>query len=459
MPNGMPPTMNNINQLLAKYNIAAPRYTSYPTVPHWDNAPITSETWEKQVTEAYKNTVDGVSLYIHLPYCESLCTYCGCNTRITVNHAVEKPYIDALLKEWKMYSKLLGGRVRIKEIHLGGGTPTFFSADNLERLISEIISTAELSEQAEQSFEAHPANTTFQHLSTLYHLGFNRLSLGIQDFDPSVQEIINRTQSFHSVWQVTHWARALGYTSVNFDLVYGLPLQTPASMAQTLRHVVNLKPDRIAFYSYAHVPWIKPGQRKFTEEHLPAPAIKQQLYQLGRQAFEQAGYREIGMDHFALPTDSLNKAAEQDTLHRNFMGYTTANTQLLIGLGASSISDTWTCFAQNEKQVERYLERVNTGEFPIFKGHLLSEEDKFVRRHILNIMTTGTTEWTNPNDPIIAEAIKRLQIPEEDGLVILNPRGLEMTAIGQPFLRNICMAFDDRFWKQNSSALLFSQVI
>ncbi len=453
----------DMKTLIEKYNVAAPRYTSYPTVPYWDEEVQSEETWKKLVKNTFDHTnnSDGISLYIHLPFCESLCTYCGCNTRITVNHQVESPYIVALLKEWNMYLSVFKETPKISEIHLGGGTPTFFNAQNLESLLSKILSTAELCEDAEMSFEAHPDNTTFAHLETLYKLGFKRISLGIQDFDPKVQHIINRIQTVEAVEKVTQQARDLGYTSINYDLIYGLPLQTTASMHATIEKVIDLKPDRIAFYSYAHVPWLKPGQRKFTEADLPAGNVKRQLYEQGRAALENAGYIEIGMDHFALPNDPLNIAEKNKTLHRNFMGYTTSKSKLLIGLGTSSISDSWTGFAQNEKKVEDYYTALNEDRFPFFKGHVLTAEDLIMRKHILNIMCNQETNWENEEDQCdeILNAVEKLHDLEADGLVELTAFNLKVTEAGKPFLRNICMAFDVRMARKQAETQIFSKAV
>lgn len=390
----------NIQHLVDKYNVPAPRYTSYPTVPYWDtNLPEVNE-WIKSVQLSFKQTnkTDGISLYVHLPFCESLCTYCGCNTRITKNHQVEEPYIDAVLAEWTLYCTLLEERPLIKEIHLGGGTPTFFSHQNLEKLLTGLLSKAVIHQDAEFSFEAHPNNTTGEHLQTLYDLGFRRLSLGIQDFDRKVQFVINRMQSFEQVKLVTDQAREIGYTSINYDLIYGLPLQTQKGLEDTVNKVITLLPDRIAFYSYAHVPWVKPGQRRYTEDHLPSVEAKQKLYETGRRMFTQVGYEEIGMDHFALKSDSLFQAVQSGKLHRNFMGYTHHYTRLMISLGVSSISDTWFAFAQNVKKVEDYMELVNNGVLPIFKGHVLTDEDLIIRKHILNLMCAGTTTWHDSSE-------------------------------------------------------------
>lgn len=447
--------------LLSKYNIAAPRYTSYPTVPAWGEVP-TQEQWKDLVKASFEhsNSDKGMSLYIHLPYCESLCTYCACNTRITVNHKVEEPYIQSVLAEWQLYLALFDARPKIREIHLGGGTPTFFSPENLKRLISEILASAEVYPEADFSFEGHPANTSAAHLQTLYDLGFRRVSFGIQDFDPQVQDVINRYQSFEEVQEVVAHARRIGYSSVNFDLVYGLPLQKLATIEDTLQKVIALRPDRIAFYSYAHVPWIKPGQRKFTEKDLPVDQEKRQLYERGLELFKQAGYHDIGMDHFAFESDSLYQAMKNKSLHRNFMGYTEQATELMISLGVSAISDTWTAFAQNIKVVEAYQEAVAKGLFPIQKGHILSTEDLMLREHILNIMCRNETSFLNElySFEAIAEGLERCQELERDGLLELLPGKLVVTDLGKAYLRNICLCFDAHYWRKVPGNGVFSTV-
>lgn len=449
-----------MDSIISKYHVAAPRYTSYPTVPYWDSNSFTAEQWAKAVVKSFKesNLENGISLYIHLPYCESLCTYCGCNTRITKNHKVEEPYIQALLKEWQLYLNLLITKPLIKELHLGGGTPTFFSPANLKMMINGMLNYADLHEDAEFSFEAHPGNTTAAHLSTLYDLGFKRLSLGIQDFDPHVQLIINRIQSYEEVESVTKQAREIGYTSINYDLIYGLPHQTLNGLSDTLDQVLTLKPDRIAFYSYAHVPWVKPGQRRYNEADLPSPSQKQELYELGRKKLKAGGFLDIGMDHFTLISDSLYSAEMNGELHRNFMGYTHQYSKLMIGLGVSSISDTWSAFAQNVKKVEDYIHLVNEGQLPVFKGHELTKEDQVLRQHILNIMCKGMTSWKLPEEQCEAfnEGMERMRWLAQDGLVMLSEHQLLVTPLGKRFLRNICMALDARLWANQPETQLFS---
>lgn len=447
-------------ELIEKYNVPGPRYTSYPTVPYWDNPPDEAQ-WRELVKASFQthNDVEGISLYIHLPFCESLCTFCGCTTRITINHKVEDPYIEALLAEWKLYTTLFESTAKIKEIHLGGGTPTFFSIENLSRLINGIRHSAQMDEHAELSFEANPNSTTTAHLQGLFDLGFRRLSLGIQDFDATVQKAINRVQTFAQVKHVTDQARRIGYKSINYDLVYGLPFQTHKSVETTIDQVNLLRPDRIAFYSYAHVPWIKPGQRSFTEMDLPTAAQKQHMYALGKKMLVNAGYLEIGMDHFALPYEDLALAYRSGKLHRNFMGYTTLSGKLLIGLGVSAISDTWTAFAQNVKVVERYQELVKSGRFPIFRGHRLNEDDLVIRKIILDIMCQFKAEL----DPLDRDTEKAAQNAlhelELDGLVRLNQNALLVTKNGRPYVRNVCMAFDKRLHNARPDTQIFSMTV
>jgi oxygen-independent coproporphyrinogen III oxidase len=287
------------------------------------------------------------------------------------------------------------------------------------------------------------------------------VSFGIQDFDPQVQKVINRIQPFEVVEKVTHDAKEIGYTSVNFDLIYGLPLQNMGSIIDTIDKVNLLKPDRIAFYSYAHVPWSSPGQRAYTEADLPKNDEKRALYEKGKEMFEEAGYYEIGMDHFALKTDELYIASQNRSLYRNFMGYSSSDTGLLIGLGSSSISDTWTAFGQNLKKIEDYKAAINEGRFPIFRGHQLTQEDLVIRQHILNLMCTFHTSWEEDDmhTEFIEEAISRLKELEEDGLIVLDKRSITVTDLGKAFVRNICMAMDARLWRNKPETQLFSSTV
>lgn len=407
------------------------------------------------------NRQKGISLYIHLPFCESLCTYCGCNTRITKNHKVEAGYIEALLAEWQMYLDSWGEKPVIRELHLGGGTPTFFSPGNLQLLLGEILQHAEIHPDLEFGFEGHPNNTTEAHLQALYELGFRRVSFGIQDLDLKVQQAIHRIQPFKNVEKVTDTARQMGYTSVNFDLIYGLPFQTQKSIADTIDQVGQLMPERIAFYSYAHVPWIKPAQRGYSEADLPDDENKRQLYELGKDKFVKMGYKDIGMDHFALPHDVLYQAAENGTLHRNFMGYTTCHTDLLVGLGTSSISDAKYAYMQNLKIVESYKQTVLDLEPAVFKAHLMTEEDLLIRTCILELLCTGKCFLSENLIKVIGgEGIVQFHTMKKEGLLTLRGSLLEVTEQGRAFIRNIAMVLDMRLRRaRGTTQPLFSKAI
>jgi oxygen-independent coproporphyrinogen-3 oxidase len=451
-----------ITSLTQKYNVPGPRYTSYPTVPYWDNS-FSTGNWQDSLRHCFAESgAEGISLYIHLPFCESLCTFCGCNKRITKNHGVEQPYITAVLKEWRLYCELLGERPVIKEIHLGGGTPTFFSSGNLEILINSIFSYARKAEDCEMSFEGHPNNTTREHLQKLYDLGFRRVSFGVQDYSEKVQKAINRIQPYENVAKVTLRARDVGFTSIGHDLIYGLPFQTEHDIIDTISKTVLLLPSRIAFYSYAHVPWIKGnGQRGFHESDIPQGDEKRLLYETGRAMLEHYGYTEIGMDHFALDSDSLYIAFEENKLHRNFMGYTNSKTKLMIGLGVSAIGDSWYGFAQNVKNLEEYYQMLELNQLPVFRGHLLTDEDLIIRTHILNLMCSLTTSWSTDSLFVdeIDEILSGLKEMENDGLVAITPNSLTVTPSGRAFLRNICMAFDLRLKRDVPETQLFSMTV
>jgi len=450
--------------LIQKYNVPGPRYTSYPTVPYWNEANFTYDNWIATFTKSFNesNSKEGISLYIHLPFCESMCTFCGCNKRITKNHEVEHPYIEAIIKEWSLYCKLLNEKPIIKEIHLGGGTPTFFSTKNLEDLLNGIFSYAIKAPQHDFSFEGHPNNTTHAHLQKLYDLGFRRVSFGVQDYSDKVQKVIHREQPFHNVAKVTLWAREIGYTSIGHDLIFGLPFQTVENVVDTIEKTKSLHPDRLAFYSYAHVPWIKGnGQRGFKDEDIPKDHEKRQLYQIGKELLLKNGYYEIGMDHFALESDSLFTAFTDGDLHRNFMGYSASKTKLMIGLGVSSISDSWYSFAQNEKSLEDYYQLLEWDILPIYRGHLLTSEDLIIRQHILNLMCQFKTSWENREDYFeeIPEILIQLQEMENDGLLRLTKNSIEVTEAGKPYVRNICMAFDLLLKRKAPETKLFSMTI
>jgi oxygen-independent coproporphyrinogen III oxidase len=450
--------------LIRKYDQPVPRYTSYPTVPLW-NEEIDKTVWLKTFDEQFhkENLQRGISLYIHLPFCESLCTYCGCNKKITTNHSVEEEYLTAIEKEWKLYRKMMRQTPVIRELHLGGGTPTFFSPKNLERLLKTILNGSIIHPQHSFSIEGHPNNTTAAHLKVLYQLGFRRISYGVQDLDPEVQHIINRIQPFENVERATNEARKIGFTSVNFDLIYGLPLQSLHSIERTINEVLTLRPDRIAFYSYAHVPWTSRAQRLFDESHLPSAEEKIQLYMKGKELLMNAGYVDIGMDHFALPEDELYIASTEGRLHRNFMGYTTQNTGFLLGLGVSSISDVGTAYGQNLKTLHDYYSAIEAGDLAIKKGYVLNDEDRAFKKYILDAACKGNVQFQQEYLPLLQQySFPQLALLEKDELVQYNEQELTITNKGHFFIRNICSAFDlylQRNNKGGGTKPIFSKAI
>jgi oxygen-independent coproporphyrinogen-3 oxidase len=447
-----------MTDLFAKYDVPAPRYTSYPTVPFWSDPPTTAQ-WLDDLESACEDEAITWSLYLHLPFCETLCTFCACNTVITRNHEREDNYVRLLLREWQLYIDRVPALRRrpLRQLELGGGTPTFFSSENLKRILEPVLAgTQRTTDQFEASVEVDPRHTTREQLEVLRSLGFNRISLGVQDFDPEVQRLVNREQPYEITKSITDIARELGYGSVNYDLIYGLPRQTPASFQRTVQQTIELRPDRIALYSFALVPWIKPAQRSYKDEDLPRAGEKRALYELARPMLEGAGYIEIGMDHFALPQDGLARAQRAGTLHRNFMGYAERRTRVLLGLGVSAISETPGCFHQNEKAFPVYERRLQQGEIPTFRGHRLSDEDRRLREQILAFMTSSEVDL-RPEQCEDAEAFLAPLI--SDGLVELRERRMILTQRGRPFLRNACMFFDERLRQQQKRPRIFSQAL
>ena len=447
--------------LVQKYNVAGPRYTSYPTVPYWETDKFSLKKWKENLTQTFKatNSKGGISLYIHLPFCESLCTFCGCHKRISKRHELEHPYIQTLLEEWQLYLAFLGERPKIAALHLGGGTPTFFSPENLSLILTGLFRRADKTADFDGSFEGHPNNTTKEHLETLYHHGFRRVSFGVQDYSEQVQKAIHRIQSFEQVEAVSAQAIAMGYTSVSHDLIYGLPMQTLAHMESSIEKTLQIRPHRISLYSYAHVPWMKGnGQRGFQDADLPSPSLKRAQYESAKNRLLSGGYLEIGMDHFALPTDTLAIAMLAGSLHRNFMGYTHQHTAVLIGLGMSSISDSWNAFSQNEKNLEAYTHLVNQGILPVFRGHILTTEDQLLRTHITALMCHFKTSWEEDFEGL-ENILAALEPMAADGLLTLHKNHIQITAKGQAFVRNVCMAFDARLKVKAPDTQLFSMTV
>ncbi len=449
---------HKFSELLKKYDVPVPRYTSYPTVPAWTQTP-SKDQWTADIKKTLGPADSSWSMYLHIPFCETLCTFCGCNTIITKDHKKEFEYVDLILKELEIYLSQVPELTErpLKHIHLGGGTPTFLASEQLHRLMKQIFSSISRSESNfEASIEVDPRRTTYNQLKVLRDVGFNRVSLGVQDFNREVQSLINRIQPFEVTKKITDEARQLGFESVNFDLIYGLPKQSPEMMKVTLEKTIELRPDRIAFYSFALVPWIKPAQRLFSDDDLPQAEKKRELYEIARERFLEAGYLEVGMDHFALKSDRLFEARENGQLHRNFMGYTDKKTDLLLGLGVSSISESRRMFHQNEKLLPKYLNEVLQNVIPTHRGHMLTEQDAAQRAKILQLMTQYRLKIETPEEYLNLKENARDFLTEN--LISLSENELIVLKDGHPFLRNICALFDEHL-PQNKNKKIFSQSI
>jgi oxygen-independent coproporphyrinogen-3 oxidase len=451
-------TQMSLTQLLEKYDVPVPRYTSYPAVPNWQETP-TTEAWFAALTGALSPDSASLAVYVHLPFCETLCTFCGCNTVITRNHERSAPYVDTVLAELDIYLRnvsVLATRP-VSQIHLGGGTPTFMPPDVLAQLLKGVAARLPLrADGYEGSVEVDPRVTTRAHLEAMRALGISRISLGVQDFDADVLRLVNRPQPFEITSALCADARSCGYDSINFDLIYGLPGQSVSTMTRLADGVLDLRPDRLAVYSFARVPWIKPAQRKFKDDDVPAGAAKRVLYETLRHRLLGAGYLEIGLDHFALPHDALAAASARATLHRNFMGYTDRRTTALLGLGVSAISETPACYHQNEKIITVYDRRVTAGEIPTLRGHVLSDDDRQRADRIRALMTTGEADW----DGADAHAVDaRLAELSADGLVSIQEGKLRMTPDSKPFLRNAAALYDVYLHRTASEGPAYSKAI
>ena len=438
--------MNGLTrELLEEMNKPGPRYTSYPTAPNF-RSDFAAERFAAALARLGETDPESrpLSLYVHLPFCATLCLFCACNTVITKKPGVASRYLDALEGEVRAAARHLGPRRRrVTQLHLGGGTPTYLTADELRRLHAILAASFDIDGAPEKAVELDPRATSPEQLETLAALGFNRCSFGVQDFADDVQRAVNRVQSAGETRALLELARRLGYRGINVDLIYGLPLQRRESFAATIAEVLSQRPDRIALYSYAHVPWMRPGQGGFERHELPmpTPAEKMGLFTTALDAVTEAGYRYIGMDHFALPDDELALALERGTLHRNFQGYTVRRADDLLGLGQSSISDLMGVYAQNEKDNALYEAAGREGRLATVRGYELTADDERRRRAILDIMCRGRLEG---EAAIGFEGEIASLAPLEARGLVERPGGsaLVVTPLGRLFLRNIAMAFD-----------------
>ncbi|HSP78354.1 MAG TPA: oxygen-independent coproporphyrinogen III oxidase, partial [Myxococcaceae bacterium] len=429
-------------ELMRRYDVAGPRYTSYPTAPEWQHAFGTTDYAERLEAAGAVGADEPLSLYVHLPFCRSLCWYCGCNVVVSKEQEAADLYIDHVLRELEQVEARLGSRRKLAQVHWGGGTPTFLSEAQLERLWRGLTRRFSPLPDAEVAVEVHPAVTTPEQLTLLRQLGFNRVSMGLQDFEPRVQEVTNRLQSFEQTRALLEHARELGFSGVNFDLIYGLPYQTPESWARTLEQVLSLRPDRLAVYSFAFLPEVLKHQRRMPAEALPDARTKLGLFRSAWEAFVEAGYRPIGMDHFAVPEDELARAQERRALGRNFQGYTVKAASDVVALGSTGISDVGGAYAQNVRSLPRYYERIEAGGFATERGIRLTEDDRRRRALITQLMCNFWVDLGEEGERDFAPELERLRPLEEDGLVRREGRQLEVTPLGRLFVRNVAMVFD-----------------
>ena len=435
-------------EMIQRYNRPGPRYTSYPTVPVWKEGEF-ADDYAASLHKEGQNE-QPLSLYVHIPFCQQLCTFCGCNKYITNNQNIVEKYLTALELEIAGVAERLGQRKELAQIHFGGGTPTFLNPEQLSRVVEMIVSRFDALEDCEWAFEANPRVTTTKQLEVLYELGFRRVSFGVQDLDPAIQRAINRNQTAEQSWETLETARSLGYKSINLDLVYGLPLQTQHGFRKTLEEVNKMRPDRLAVYSFAYLPGMfKTHERAIKEKDLPTPEEKINIYLEAINFFAEAGYVMIGMDHYALPEDELAQALKNRTLHRNFMGYTTLHNMAQIGVGVSAISDFGDSYWQNPKELDQYMEETANNKLIPRRGLLLEKEDQLRRKVIETLMCHGEItiqdfEFLYELDfrQHFAEAWTQLEKFEEEGLVKLSPTKIELTPLGMLFTRNLAMPFD-----------------
>jgi oxygen-independent coproporphyrinogen-3 oxidase len=435
-------------EILERYNRPGPRYTSYPTAPEWDDGfgPEQALTAFRQADNAERPAP--VSLYFHIPFCESLCLYCGCNVVINKSHEVAHPYLAALEREIERVSAEVSPTRKVEQLHWGGGTPTYLTPAQIESLYSKIDRSFSIAADAEISVEVDPRVTTIDHFSALRRVGFNRVSLGIQDFDPLVQKTVHRIQSYEDTQQLFNQCRDLGFESINVDLIYGLPHQTAESFSRTVELITRLNPDRIALFSYAHVPWMKKQQGSFAK-FLPEGADKFRIFSRAVKMFTDAGYRYIGLDHFAKPDDELCRAQDDRTLHRNFQGYTTRRGCDLYALGVSAISSTEDAYVQSWRDLARYYDAINSDKLPTMRGMTVSNEDK-LRRSVINRILCHTVviksdvedEFGIDFDEHFGEELAKLSELERDNLVRVASDRIQVEPLGRVFIRNVAMVFD-----------------
>jgi len=442
-------TLNVDLELVKKYNVPGPRYTSYPPAPQFTDKVAWTDVAQK-IAQA-QDSSRGLSLYFHLPFCESLCWYCGCTTVITTQHEKSALYLNRVEKEMERMALRINPQRKVVQLHWGGGTPTFLSPAEIRRLGQSIRKYFELAPDLEAGVEIDPRRLTRDHVLALRDAGFNRASIGVQDFNPVVQEAIHRIQPRELTEQAMQWAREAGFKSINLDLIYGLPHQTAESFAKTLDEIIELAPDRLAVFSYAHVPWVKPAQKILEQESaLPSAETKLNILKLVIERLtENDRYVYIGMDHFARPNDELTIAQKNKTLQRNFQGYSTKNGADIYAFGMSAISQADGVYWQNAKDLSTYCTAIDSGGEPFAKGYILSDDDKVRRHTIMRLMCDLGLDYAAMSKDLgldfaqyFREELHSMTDLEEDGLLTRHPHGLVVNNKGRLFIRNIAMRFD-----------------
>jgi oxygen-independent coproporphyrinogen-3 oxidase len=452
-------------ELLRRFDVPGPRYTSYPTADRFVEA-FSVHDYERALVERREAARSlPLSLYVHIPFCEQLCYYCACNKIITRRKERAEGYLRLLSREMELHAALLGPDQVATQLHLGGGTPTFLSDAQLSELMAMLRRTFSLAAGAECSIEIDPRTVDGSRLRVLAELGFNRISFGVQDFDPDVQKAVHRIQPAGQVFALMAEARAIGFDSINADLIYGLPRQTPETFTRTLAQVVELRPDRIALYGYAHLPERFKPQRRIVPAELPVAASKVGMLAQALEAFQRAGYDYVGMDHFALPGDALAVARRTGRLHRNFQGYSTQPDCDLIALGVSAIGRVGATYSQNAKTLEEYTDRLDQGRLPIVRGLSLTRDDLARRAVIMALMCQGQVEfeaidhaWLLDFRNYFAPELERLRELEQQGLVVLSDAGIQVTEMGWYFVRAVAMVFD-RYLQADRNRARFSRII
>lgn len=442
--------------LLIKYDRPGPRYTSYPTAPEWGED-FTEAEYREALNRASAQVNEPLSLYFHLPFCHERCLFCGCNVVISKRQDVAENYLEYLFKEVTMGAEALRLRRTVKQVHWGGGTPTFLTPAQMDGLFRHIAASFEIARDAEIAIEVDPCVTTHEQLDMLRSRGFNRISMGVQDFDPHVQEIVNRNQTEAETRRLVGWCRDVGFQGVNIDLIYGLPEQRPETWTHTIETAIDLRPDRLAVYSYAHIPSKIKHQRRLEGYKRPEGPEKYDLFAIARRLFLEAGYRAIGMDHFALPTDELSIAMDEGRLHRNFMGYTVVPGCDQMGFGVSAIGEIGGAYAQNEKRPVMYYKALDEGKFPTMVGIRLTQDDEIRRWVIRQLMCNFHLDMAELRrrydidyDEYFAEEDLQLQSYYDDAFVKRDGGHLRVLPLGQVFVRNVCMVFDAYLRKEGA---------